>query len=163
MASSEQGRRTTMMKKACLVYVASTAALIAEARARLEAEGYDVSEILANLDDVIAAEVGEPVLPESLKDCVNGADLCVFLLPEDAADDGCLGAGGSYASELGIPFIAVMVGGRDTLPPSFDADAAGVVRDCGNGLVNAIQGDPSFKNPDGSPASPRKTDHIKCQ
>lgn len=152
-----------MEKQACLVYVTATANLRAEARARLEAEGYEVCEVLTDLDEAIAAEAGEPVLSPDLRACIDGAELCVFLLPDDAAEDGGLGAGGGYASELGKPFIAVVVGAREALPEAFDADAAGIVRDCDEDLAGAIRGDPSFKKPDGSNVSARKTDHVKCQ
>lgn len=150
-------------KKACLIYVTVTTGLKAGARARLEAEYYDVCEVLADLDDAVSAEAGEPVLSADLKACIDTADLCVFLLPEDAAGDGSIGAGSGYASELGKPFIAVVGGERTTLPEPFDADAAGIVHDAEEGLTDAIRGDTSFNKPDGSKGSPRKTDHVKCQ
>ena len=153
----------TTTKKGCLVYVTATAGLRAGARARLEAEGYKVCEVLADLDDAIAAEAGEPFLSADLKACIDAADLCVFLLPEDAAGDGCMGAGGNYASELGKPFIAAVEGAREVLPQAFDADAAGVVHGLDEELTDAIRGNSSFKKPDGSNAPLRKTDHIKCQ
>ncbi len=152
-----------MAKKACLIYVTATAGLRAGARARLEAEGYEICEVLADLDDAVAAEAGQPAISPQLKDCIDAAEVCIFLLPEDGSGDGCIGAGGNYASEVGKPFIAVVAGSRETLPQSFDADAAGVVHDCEDGLVDAIRGDTSFNRPDGSKAPPRKIDHVKCQ
>lgn len=152
-----------MAKNACLIYVTATADLRAGARARLEAEGCQICEVLADLDDAAAAEAGQPAISPELKACIEAADLCIFLLPEDGSEDGCIGAGGNYASELGKPFIAVVAGGRETFPQAFDADSAGIVHDCDDGLVDAIRGDTSFNKPDGSEAPPRKTDHVKCQ
>ena len=86
----------------------------------------------------------------------------MFLLPEDTIYDGGMGAGGSLASELGKPFIAVVEGVRKILPDPFEQDAAGIVRDCDEGLGNAIKGDPSFRDPDGT-ARHRTIRHLKCQ
>jgi hypothetical protein len=149
--------------RACLVYVPATAALRAGARARLEAEGYEVCEVLAELDGAIAAEAGNTDLPAALKDCISAAEICVFLLPENEADDGCLSGCGGLASQLGKPFIAVVSETREALPQPFDDDAAGVVRDCEDGLVGAIRGDRTFKGPDGSGAIDRNIKHIRCQ
>lgn len=152
-----------MIKKACLVYVTAANGLRAGARDRLEAESYEVCEVLANLDDATAAEAGQPVISAELMACIDAAELCIFLLPEDGSGDGCIGAGGNYASELGKPFIAVVAGDRETFPQVFDSDSAGIVYDCEDGLIAAIRGDTSFNKPDGSKTPPRQTDHVKCQ
>lgn len=152
-----------MAKKACLIYVTATAGMKAGARARLEAEGYEVCEVLADLDDAAAAEAGQPAISPDLKACIDAAELCIFLLPEDGSRDGGIGAGGSYASELGKPVIAVATGSREAFPQVFDADSAGIVHHYEDGLLDAIRGDTSFNRPDGSKAPPRKTDHVKCQ
>ncbi len=150
-------------KKACLIYVTATLKLRESARARLEKEGYDVCETLADIDEATTVKLGDAPVSDNLKACIDDADICVFLLPEDVGADGCMGSGAGYASEIGKPFIAVVEGEREALPPSFDDDAAGVVRDCDEGLTGAINGDPSFKKPDGTNVPPRKTDHVKCQ
>lgn len=152
-----------MSKRACLVYVTATAGARASARTRLEAEGFEVCEVLADIDAALAADAGEVDLPPDLKACIDGAELCVFLLPEDEASDGCLGAGGGYASEIGKPFVAVIDGARETFPDVFDADSAGIVHDCNEGLADAIKGDPSFKSPDGTKVDDRSINHVKCQ
>lgn len=151
------------IKHACLIYVSATTNKVPAARVRLEAEGYRVCEVLADLDVAIASQAQQiGSLPPALKNCIDGADLCVFLLPEDTIYDGCMGAGGSLASELGRPFIAVVDGVRETLPNAFEYDAAGIVRDCDEGLGNALKGDSSFRNSTGTVGS-RKIRHQKCQ
>ena len=123
-------------KRACLVYVTATTGMVSAARARLEAEGYGVCEVLADLDTATAATAQDgSALPIALKDCIEAADLCVFLLPED---------------------------GRNVLPEPFEKDAAGIVHDCDEALSEAIRGDRSFKNPDGT-ARERGIRHLKCQ
>jgi|GEM_PF-6649822 len=150
-------------KRACLVYVTATTGMVSAARARLEAEGYGVCEVLADLDTATAATAQDgSALPIALKDCIEAADLCVFLLPEDAASDGCIGSGGGLVSELGKTFIGVAEGGRNVLPEPFEKDAAGIVHDCDEALSEAIRGDRSFKNPDGT-ARERGIRHLKCQ
>lgn len=150
-------------KRACLVYVTATSGARASARSRLEAEGFAVCEVLADVDAALAAEAGIEDLPPDLEACIDGAELCVFLFPEDGTSDGCLGAGGGYASEIGKPFVAVMDGARETLPAVFDADAAAIVHDCDSGLADAIRGDTSFKKPDGTKTDDRSINHVKCQ
>lgn len=152
-----------MLKRACLVYVTATSGARASARSRLEAEGFEVCEVLADVDAALAAKAGREDLPPELKACIDGAELCVFLLPEDGASDGYLGAGGGYASEIGKPFVAAVVGARETLPAVFDADAAAIVHDCDSRLADAIKGDSSFKKPDGTKTDDRSIRHIKCQ
>lgn len=150
-------------KRACLIYVMATAGLRAVARVRLEAEGYEVCEVLADEDAALAAQAGDPKLPDDLKACIESAELCVFLLPADAANDGCLGAGGNFASQLGKPFIAAVDGAREVLPQAFDADAAGVVRDFGEALTDALRGDQKFKDVGGASTREVKIKVIKCQ
>lgn len=150
-------------KRACLIYVSATAAMVSAARARLEGEGYRVCEVLADLDTARAAAAQDgSALPTALKDCIETADLCVFLLPESASGDGCMASGGGLASELGKPFIGVVEGGRDVLPEPFEKDAAGIVRNCDESLSEAIRGDRSFRNQDGT-ARERRIRHLKCQ
>lgn len=150
-------------KHACLIYVSVTESLRAVAREKLTSEGFEVCEVLADLDDAKAAQAAEGTLPTDLRKCIDKANVCVFLLPEDANNDGCIGPGGGLASELGKPFIAVVEGGREILPQVFDADAAGVVHDCEDEFIDAIRGDQTFKNPDGSNSDDRKITHIRCQ
>lgn len=150
-------------KRACLIYVSATAGTVPAARVRLEAEGYAVCEVLADLDTAAAAAAQDgSALPSPLKDCIETANLCIFLLPEDAASDGLMVAGGGLASELGKPFIGVIEGGRDALPDPFEQDAAGIVHDCDESLSEAIKGDRSFRNPDGT-VRERGIRHLKCQ
>jgi len=150
-------------KRACLIYVTATAGMVPSARSRLETEGYGVCEVLADLGIATAAAAQEvSALPNALKNCIEAADLCVFLLPEDAANDGCIGSGGGLVSELGKTFVGVVEGGRDILPEPFERDAAGIVHDCDEGLMGAIRGDRTFRNPDGT-ARERSIRHLKCQ
>jgi len=150
-------------QRACLIYVSTTAGMVQAAQARLESEGYKVCKVLADTDTATSAmaETGS-ALPDKLKTCIETADLCVFLLPEAAADDGCMASGGALASELGKPFVGVVEGERVDLPESFEEDAAGIVLDCDESLSEAIRGDRSFKKSDGT-LRERTIRHLKCQ
>lgn len=154
---------TEATKRACLIYVSATSGRAPAARKRLEAEGYGVCEFLVESDTAIAVAAHDfSALPPALKECIESSDLSVFLLPPDAKSDGCIPAGSSLSSELGKRFIGVVDGGRDVLPESFEQDAAGIVHDCDESLTQAIRGDPSFKNPDGT-VRERNIKHLKCQ
>jgi hypothetical protein len=154
---------TEATKRACLIYVSATAGMVSPARARLEAEGYAVCEVLADIDTATAASVNDiDALPSAVRECVETADLCVFLLPQDVANDGGIPAGGSLASTLGKPFIGIVQGEREAAPDPFEQDAAGIVHDCDETLAKAIRGDRSFRNPDGT-VRERSIRHLKCQ
>jgi hypothetical protein len=137
--------------------------MVPAARARLLDEGYEVCEVLADLEAATAAAASTgSALPTALKKCVESADLCVFLLPADSSKDGYIASGGSLSSEIGKPFIGVLDGGREALPASFEQDASGVVHDCDEGFSAAIRGDRSFRNADGT-VRERTIRHLKCQ
>jgi hypothetical protein len=153
----------TEQRKACLVYVAATADRRANVRSALEARGYKVDEVEVPVPEAAAAQSTEGETPEGLRDCVHTADLCVFLLPEEEADDGLLGAAGGVADGLGKPLLGVFCGERIEAPQVFEDIGGAVVRQDSDRLLDAIDGKEIFENPDGSLRERRKIDHVKCQ
>jgi hypothetical protein len=150
-------------RRACLLYVAATANVREAARVKLEQEGYTVCEVRAELEVARAAEAGDVDLPAEVTDCMTGADLCVFLIPEYEVGDGLLVGCGGLAVELGKRFIVVAAGARETFPQVVDDGASAIVRDCDEGLIGAIRGDRVFVKPDGSRSPDRPIDHVRCQ
>jgi 3-hydroxyisobutyrate dehydrogenase-like beta-hydroxyacid dehydrogenase len=150
------------MKRACLIYVTATEALRAPVKARLEAQGFDVCEVKADLEDALAAQEGATQLPAALADCIAQSDLCVFLLPEEAGGDGLIGAAAGMAGGLDKQSVCVVAGGREEYPAEID-DHASIVREDSERLDDAICGTEVHEAPDRSPAPDRKIDHIRCQ
>jgi hypothetical protein len=152
-----------VQKRACLVYVASTANQRSLMRQQLEAEGYQVCEVEARLDDALIAKGGSKDLPEAMTKCIEGAKTCVFLLPEDPKQDGLLGAGAGFADQLDKHFVGIVCGKRDYAPKVFEEHADSVVSCDSAHIPEAIHGKEVFEKPDGSPRERRKIDHITCQ
>lgn len=150
-------------KRACLVYVTATAAKRGPVKAQLEKSGYAVCEVKAQLEDAVAARAGSADLPGELADCISNSELCVFLLPEDDADDGILDDAAGLANRLQKRIVGVVAGARDIYPQSFNDHAKSMVRANGDRLDDAIFGSELWEGPDRSPVSPRTITHIRCQ
>lgn len=151
------------VKRACLVYVAATAAHRGPVKARLETNGYSVCEVEAPLEDALAAREGFADLPADLVDCISNSEVCVFLLPEDSANDGALDDAAGLANRLKKRIVGVVAGARDLYPQSFDDHAKSMVRDDSDRLDDAICGSEVWERPDRSPVGPRTITHIRCQ
>lgn len=149
-------------KRACLVYVTATEAMRAPVRARLDAQGYEVCEVKAEVEDALAAQAGASPLPVELAECIAQSELCIFLLPEESEMDGLIGAAAGMAGGLDKQSVCVVAGGREEYPAEVD-DHASIVREDSDRLDDAICGTEVREAPDRSPAPDRKIDHVRCQ
>lgn len=150
-------------KRACLVYVAETAAGVEAVKTRLEQNGFAVCAVEAKLEDALAAQNGETNLPEALAECIDGSDLCVFLLPESEANDGGLGQACGLASQLGKRIIGIVAGTRENYPEPFEDNAESMIRQESDRLTDAICGTEVWERPDRSPVADRPIKHVRCQ
>jgi hypothetical protein len=151
------------VKRACLIYVSATASSRVEVRAELEANGFDVCEVEAKLEDALAAQAANTNLPQQLVDCINSADLCVVLLPESAEADALLGPAAALASEKSKRLIGVVAGSRSDYPEAIDDTGHALVREHSPRLKDAICGAEIWEGPDGAPVPDRKIKHVRCQ
>jgi hypothetical protein len=150
-------------KRACLIYVAATAAAREGVRRALEGQGFNVCEVEATEEEAAEAQAGEQDLPRELKECIEASDTCVFLLPPDATDDGLLPAGAGAAEGAGKSVIGVVCGVRNELPQIFEDIAQAVVLEGSSRLCDVILGQEIFEDATGTPRPPREIDHIRCQ
>lgn len=150
-------------KRACLVYTAATAGERDAVRKRLEDQGYDVCEVEAQLADAVAAQAGEADLPSELRACIDGAEVCIFLIPEDASAMGDLGGGIGAGNASGKRVVAVLVGQPQNLPQKVDDLADAVVRVDSDNLIPAVEGEKVWEAPGKEGGEPRKTKRVKCQ
>ena len=151
------------VKRACLVFVTATASKRGPVKARLEEDGYSVCEVKAELEYALAARAGESELPIALVECISGSDLCVFLLPEDQADDALVGGAATLANKLQKRVVGVVAGARAVYPESFDDHAASMVREDSVRLHDAICGSEIWERPNGSLIGDRPIKHVRCQ
>jgi len=153
----------TEESRACLVYVSSTAAMREIARQKLSDAGYVVCEVEAALADAAAAQVGESSLPPELEDCIRNSQVCVFLLPENLAEDAGIANAASYADAKGKPIICVVAGARIDYPQVFDDNAESLIRSESPRLADAIGGEPVWEGPDGKRSPSREIKRVRCQ
>ena len=133
----------------------------AEARARLEASGYLVTEVEADPSE--ASNVTEDGVPTALAECLESSELCVFLLPDDQDDDGLIGASAATSGAQDKPIICIVSGDRTEYPQGIEDHADSVIRECNESFDEAIGGKHVWQAPDGSPVPPRKIKHVICQ
>lgn len=150
-------------KRACIIFVDSTRSQVAHVRSALEANGYKVSETEVCPDEATAAQSGTGQISESLRICIEGADLCIFLVPEEAGAAEQLGGGVGAGKDAGKRVIGVLVGSGTAVPQVFDDLADCIVRVDSERLPDAINGEEVWEAPDGSTPPPRKPKRVKCQ
>ena len=150
-------------RRACLIYVTAMAGVRGAVRAELEADGYAVCEVKAELEAALAAQAGASDLPPDLTVCIAQADVCVFLLPEAVEGDGLLGAAAALSQRLGKRMVGVVAGGRDRYPAALDDGAQAVVRQGSSQLRAAVGGAEVWEGPGGSPVPDRIIRHVRCQ
>ena len=149
--------------KACLIYVAETEARRGVVAERLKAQGYDVCEVSADLATAELARSGASDLPPELKACIDGADLCVILLPAEPDRDGAIGAAAGYADGQRRRIVCVVEGDRTAYPQTIDDVCKSVVRGESPNLDEAIKGGEFWEGPDGKPAPERDYTTVRCQ
>lgn len=157
-----QANRPQTQSKACVIYVKATEQELDPVRAKLEEAGYSVCAVEAALRDAVAAQAGETAIPEALAECIRDADLCVFLLPEMASDDACVGAGAGLASQLGKRIVGIVAGARADYPHDFET-AGGMIRQNSERIEQVIRGEDIWENPDRSVIKDRVIKHVRCQ
>lgn len=150
-------------KRACIVYVAATAGERAAVRKELEGAGYVVCEVKAEIEEALAAKAGQDGLREELAACIGASELCVFLLPEDDAQDGEIGTAAGYADGLGKRLIGVVAGARTSYPDVMEDFAPSMIRVGSERLAEAIAGADIWEAADRSPIADRKIRHVRCQ
>jgi hypothetical protein len=150
-------------KRACLIYVTATENDRAAVREELEGAGYVVCEVKAELDEALAAKAGEDGLRDEITACVGASELCIFLLPEDDADDGVIGTAAGYADSLGKRLIGIVAGSRTSYPDVLEDFAPSMVRVGSDRLAQAIAGDDVWEAADRSPVADRPIKHVRCQ
>lgn len=150
-------------QQACLVYVAATAEKRDAVRTQLEEAGYAVCEVKADLEEALAGQAGETALSEGLKECIESSDVCVFLLPEDPASDGIMGAAAGAADSCGKPVIGVIAGSRSAYPEEFQDTAHSMVREDSPSFSKAIGGEEIWERPDRTRITERTFKTVKCQ
>lgn len=149
-------------RKACLIYVAATDQVRQKVRTELAEAGYRVCEVRASLPDALAAQAGTEVIPDALADCIEGSNICVFLLPEVSDDDEGIPAGIGLAGQLGKRIVGVVLGARSEYPSGIEL-AKGLVRSSSPNLKQVICGEDMWEDPSGAPIKDRQIKHVRCQ
>lgn len=150
-------------KRACLIYVSATEDGVLAAQQRLEAQGYSVCAVEADDADAKAAQSGDGGLPEPLMNCIESSDVCVFLLPSEAASDCLLGASAGAAIGQGKPIVGIVWGQRGDYPEEFGDYARSMVRRDSERIEDALAGAEIWEGPDRTLVPPRTIKHVRCQ
>lgn len=149
-------------KNACVVYVQATKTEAPRIKAELEKNGYSVCSVLASLEAAKSAQRGAMDLPDALKRCVEQAQLCVFLVPEEQPDDQGISGAIGFAGQLGKRMIGLVAGSRTVYPPGFEM-VGSALRLSSTRLSTCIQGNDIWESEDAKVVEERRIDHQKCQ
>lgn len=152
-----------MSMKACVIYVAETQARLAGVVERLKAQGYEVCEVSADLPTAQITAAGASELPAEIRACIDGADLCVILLPSEPDCDDAIGEAAAYADQQQRRMVCIVEGARIAYPEAIMDVGKCVVRADSPRLDDAIRGDDFWEGPDGKPAPERPYTVVKCQ
>lgn len=148
-------------RKACLIYVESMEAARHDVLKQLAAEGFFVCESILMLGHIDAANSAAE-LPGDVRDCIDGADLCVIILPESERDDPVICAAAAVAISNGCQVIVVN-SGRPLIPTILEDGAHSVVSGGSTRLADAIKGIEIWEDTDGTPRAPRAIKRVRCQ
>ena len=151
-----------MKKNACVVYVQATKAEVPRIKEELENNGYSVCSVLASLDVAKNAQSGATDLPDALKKCIEQAELCLFLVPEEQSDDQGISGAIGLSGQLGKRMIGLVGGSRTAYPPGFEM-VGSALRLSSTRLPACIQGDDIWESEDAEVVKERRIDHQKCQ
>lgn len=147
-------------RKACLVFTFGLEKEVPSITAQLKEEGFNVCAVSADQEVVEAAQAGSVSVPETVRSCIENADICVFLIPHQESVDVISAAG--YAGIGGNKIIAV-VENVHALPQIFDDIAFSVVCVGSPGLADALKGKKVWEIPNESADGKREIARIKCQ
>lgn len=151
-----------MQKTACVIYVASTSVELATVKQSLERESYKVRSLLVSADVAQYIRDNDGQVPPKVRECIEQADLCIFLLPEDPAEDSGLHGAAGLAGQMGKRVVGLVAGSRAIYPAEFEL-AGSMVRFSSPRLRSVIQGENIWEEADTSPAKDRDIDHQRCQ
>lgn len=145
-------------KNACVIFVARLEDKAAFVAARLESEGFDVCLHEASEEDARAAKGGGTINADIAK-CLDGADVCVFLIDEEGQFSGL----GWAAVGSGARVVGVLIGANAKASADIDEIGSAVLPiDSGN-LGKALAGEDVWEGTDGKPVKPRDLRRQKCQ
>lgn len=147
--------------KACVVCAASMQSHLPVIQKQLQDDGFTSCIVITTISVAVAARDGESDVPKEILDCINGADLCIFLIPEDCSSEPGVLGGAGVAVSAGKRILVVREGAK--LPSVFEEHASAVLAVRSTHLASAIRGQSIWEGPDGAPMPPRKIDRIKCQ
>lgn len=146
--------------KACVVFTTGLEKEVLQIVSQLADEGFKVCTAGADQEIVEAAQSGRLSLPEAVKNCIDSAAICVFLIPKENPE-GLMAAAG-YAGGSGKTIVAV-VEDIKSIPQIFDDLASSIVCVGSPQLVDVIKGKPVWESPNGSADGKRVIPRIKCQ
>lgn len=147
----------------CLIYVEKTSDLRAEARFQLLDAGFAVQELDASLSNPQLSVTTLGILPPAFLECVLGAELLVFLLPEHEGDDGRMDDLARFASSAGKRMVGIARGDRSKYPEYLDDLASAILREGSDQVQGAICGAEIWEPPPHVQAADRPIKHIICQ
>ena len=151
-----------MQKTACVIYVASTKVELDPVKQNLEREGYKVTPLLVSADVAQYIKDNDGQVPPKIRECIEQADLCIFLLPEEPAEDSGIQGAAGLAGEMGKRVVGLVDGYRAIYPTEFEL-AGSMIRLSSPRLKSVIQGENIWEEADKSPAKDRDIDHQRCQ
>lgn len=149
-------------KTACLIYVASLKQELPRVQESLEREGYKVVTLLVSLSVAQQIKENSGQVPAEVRACIEQADICVFLLPEETVEDVGLSGAAGLAGQLGKRIIGLVAGARTVYPEGFEL-AGAMIRLASPRLKSVLQGEDTWEAEDKSPIKERGIDHQRCQ
>jgi hypothetical protein len=126
--------------------------------ANLESEGFKVCLHCASEEDVRAAKGGAAVNSDIAK-CLDGADVCVFLIDDQDQFSGL----GWAAVGAGARVVGVLVGTTAKASADIDEIGSAVLPIHSDNLIKALAGDDIWEGADGKSVKPRNPRRQKCQ
>ncbi len=147
-------------KKACILHTPKNKADADVVAQKLGNNGYDTCVTEVTAEEAKSVRTGDASsISSAVKDCLDGAEVCVIILDE-AVDFGGIGG---IASDGGCSVVTVG-GDPDDLPSDLDDVIDGHVPSPDDSeLVVIVEGEPNRVKPDHTTAPPRKPDTVKCQ
>lgn len=151
-----------MAKKACVVYAPALKDQADQHIADLAKNGFKVCVVEAPSSEVSEAAKGAEGIRSAIADCVDGAEVCIFLFEDvDIAASVMAGAlGGSGASDRTCIFVAPR---GVALNETIETLADSVLRVASDRLPQVLEGAPIWEGEAGELSKPRKIKRIECQ
>jgi hypothetical protein len=151
-------------KKACVIFSAAKRTEADEVVRKLRDEGFEVcaAEVASDVGRAVKAGDITSVSAE-VANCIDGAEVCIILVEEDASASAGMGGLAGIASDGGCRVITVG-GSPEKLPRELDDIIDGHVPSADTPeLIDIVNGRPDRIKPDKKPAPSRDEDRVKCQ